>query len=91
MMVELLSKHTRMKVQYAVDGSLINPDTVYLIPPKRQLTIEEGKLYLVEQATVSGINLPIDIFFRSLARDQENQAIAVILSGTGTDGTLGGE
>ena len=91
MMVELLSKHTRMKVQHAVDGSLINPDIVYLIPPKRQLTIEEGKLYLVEQATVSGINLPIDIFFRSLARDQENQAIAVILSGTGKDGTLGGE
>ncbi|MGA1561114.1 MAG: chemotaxis protein CheB, partial [bacterium] len=90
MMVELLSKHTRMKVQHAVDGSLIKPDTVYLIPPKRQLTIEEGKLYLVEQATVSGINLPIDIFFRSLARDQESQAIAVILSGTGTDGTLGG-
>ena len=90
MMVELLSKHTRMKVQHAVDGSLINPDTVYLIPPKRQLTIDEGKLYLVEQATVSGINLPIDIFFRSLARDQENQAIAIILSGTGTDGTLGG-
>ena len=91
MMVELLSKHTRMKVQHAVDGSLINPDTVYLIPPKRQLTIDEGKLYLVEQATVSGINLPIDIFFRSLARDKENQAIAVILSGTGTDGTLEGE
>ena len=90
MMVELLSKHTRMKVQHAVDGSLINPDNVYLIPPKRQLTIDEGKLYLVEQATVSGINLPIDIFFRSLARDQENQAIAIILSGTGTDGTLGG-
>ena len=45
----------------------------------------------MEQATVSGINLPIDIFFRSLARDQENQAIAIILSGTGTDGTLGGE
>ena len=90
MMVELLSKHTRMKVQHAVNGSLIKPDTVYLIPPKKQLTIEEGKLFLVEQATVSGINLPIDIFFRSLARDQESQAIAVILSGTGTDGTLGG-
>ena len=90
MMVELLSKHIRMKVQHAVDGSLINPDTVYLIPPKRQLTIEEGKLYLVEQATVSGINLPIDIFFRSLAHDQESQAIAIILSGTATDGTLGG-
>ena len=53
-------------------------------------SIEEGKIFLVEQATVSGINLPIDIFFRSLARDQESQAIAVILSGTGTDGTLGG-
>jgi len=74
-----------MKVQHAVDGSLIKLDTVYLIPPKRQLTIQEGKLYLVGQATVSGINLPIDIFFRSLARDQESRAIAVILSGTGTD------
>ena len=74
-----------MKVQHAVDGSLIKLDTVYLIPPKRQLTIQEGKLYLVGQVTVSGINLPIDIFFRSLARDQESRAIAVILSGTGTD------
>jgi two-component system, chemotaxis family, CheB/CheR fusion protein len=74
-----------MKVQHAVDGSLIKLDTVYLIPPKRQLTIQEGKLYLVGQATVSGINLPIDIFFRSLARDQESRAIAVILSGTGID------
>ena len=74
-----------MKVQHAVDGSLIKLDTVYLIPPKRQLTIQEGKLYLVGQVTVSGINLPIDIFFRSLARDQESRAIAVILSGTGID------
>ena len=74
-----------MKVQHAVDGSLIKLDTVYLIPPKRQLTIQEGKLYLVGQATVSGINLPIDIFFRSLAREQESRAIAVILSGTGID------
>ncbi|MBT6725137.1 MAG: hypothetical protein HOA75_00020 [Deltaproteobacteria bacterium] len=74
-----------MKVQHAVDGSLIKLDTVYLIPPKRQLTIQEGKLYLVGQATVSGINLPIDIFFRSLARDQESRAIAVIFSGTGID------
>ena len=74
-----------MKVQHAVDGSLIKLDTVYLIPPKRQLTIQEGKLYLVGQVTVSGINLPIDIFFRSLARDQESRAIAVIFSGTGID------
>ena len=89
MMVELLSKHTRMKVQHAVDGSLIKPDTVYLIHQKTTYD-RGGKTLLVEQATVSGINLPIDIFFRSLARDQESQAIAVILSGTGTDGTLGG-
>ena len=90
MMVELLSKHTRMQVQHAADGLHVQPNTVYLIPPKRQLTVYHEKLYLMEQTPVSGINLPIDVFFRSLARDQESKAIAVILSGTGTDGTLGG-
>jgi two-component system CheB/CheR fusion protein len=90
MMVELLSKHTPMKVRHAEDNLTILPNTVYLIPPKRQLTVYHGKLYLTEQPAVSGINLPIDILFRSLARDQEEKAIAVILSGTGTDGTLGG-
>jgi two-component system CheB/CheR fusion protein len=62
---------------------------VYLIPPKKNLTIFHGKLLLTDQDPSRGLNLPIDIFLRSLAEDQGRKAIAVILSGTGSDGMRG--
>ncbi|MFW5891788.1 MAG: chemotaxis protein CheB [Bacteroidota bacterium] len=89
LMVELLSKHTEMKVYRAEDGMQVNPNCVYLIPPKKNMTIFHSKLFLTEQNYHHGINLPIDIFFRSLAEDYCEKAIGVILSGTGSDGTLG--
>ena len=88
LMVELLSKKTNMDVIRAVDGMTVEKNKVYLIPPKMNMTIYHGKLLLNEQIT-RGINLPIDIFLRSLAEDQAEKSVAIILSGTGSDGTRG--
>ena len=65
------------------------PNHVYLIPPKKNLTIFHGKLLLSDQDHSRGINLPIDLFLRSLADDQAERAVAIILSGTGSDGMRG--
>jgi two-component system, chemotaxis family, CheB/CheR fusion protein len=89
LMVELLSKKTSMPVNRAEDGLKVLPNQVYLIPPKKNLTIFHGKLLLTEQDHGRGINLPIDVFLRSLAEDQGEKAIGIILSGTGSDGMRG--
>ena len=89
LMVELLSKKTTMPVHRAEEGLQVLPDHVYLIPPKKNLTIFHGKLLLSEQDHSKGINLPIDVFLQSLAEDQAEKAVAVILSGTGSDGMRG--
>ncbi|MEI6209406.1 MAG: chemotaxis protein CheB [Desulfuromonadales bacterium] len=89
LMVELLSKKTAMPVNRAEDGMLVKPDNIYLIPPKKNLTIFHGRLLLSEQDHTRGINLPIDVFLRSLAEDQAEKAVAIILSGTGSDGMRG--
>jgi two-component system, chemotaxis family, CheB/CheR fusion protein len=89
LMVELLSKKTPMSVHRAEDGMWVLPNHVYLIPPKKNLTIFHGKLLLSEQDHSKGINLPIDVFLRSLAEDQGEKTVAIILSGTGSDGTRG--
>ena len=89
LMVELLSKHTNMPVMRSEDGMEVKANHVYLIPPKNNLTIFHGKLLLTEQDASRGVNLPIDIFLRSLAEDIGEKAIAIILSGTGSDGTRG--
>jgi two-component system CheB/CheR fusion protein len=89
LMVELLSKRTDMPVHRAENGMLVEPDAVYLIPPRKQLTIFHGRLILSDTDFSRGINLPIDVFFRSLAEDQAEKAIGIILSGTGSDGVRG--
>ncbi|WP_235669610.1 chemotaxis protein CheB [Solidesulfovibrio carbinolicus] len=89
LMVELLSKRTAMNVRRAEEGMAVTANTVYLIPPRKQLTIFHGKLLLSDIDHAKGINLPIDIFFRSLAEDQGDKAIGIILSGTGSDGVRG--
>jgi two-component system CheB/CheR fusion protein len=90
LMAELLSKRTRMPVHRAEDGERVEPNSVYLIPPNKNLRLFHGRIILSEQDRESrGINLPIDIFFRSLAEDQGAKAIAIVLSGTGSDGTSG--
>lgn len=88
-MVELLAKKTTMKVLRAENNMQVEANHVYLIPPKKNLTIFHGRLLLNEQDQDHRINLPIDIFTRSLAEDQKEKAVTVILSGTGSDGTRG--
>lgn len=89
LMVELLSKHTQMKVCRAEDNMLVEANIVYLIPPKKNMTIFHGRLMLSDQDVIRGINLPIDIFMKSLAEDQGEKSIGIILSGTGSDGMRG--
>ena len=86
---ELLQKRTKMTVLQVQDGMEVEPNSVYVIPPNRDLCILNGILQLVDPAQPRGAKLPVDTFFRSLAQDQGSKAICIILSGTGTDGTLG--
>ena len=85
----LLSKCTAMPVAEAVDGMKVESDRVYLAPGGTNLAILHGVLHLMEPPAQDRVPLPIDYCFRSLAEDQKQRAIGVILSGTGTDGTLG--
>ncbi|MCA9474065.1 MAG: hypothetical protein KC594_18525, partial [Nitrospira sp.] len=89
MMVEILSRHTMIPINRAEDGMPVEPDTIYLIPPKKNMIIASGRLHLTEQDPTEPLHLPIDIFFRSLAQDLHNRAIGIILSGTGADGSRG--
>lgn len=89
LMNELLARYTDMDIKIVKDGMATQPNTIYLIPPRNNLSIFHGKLFLEEQSNRGQLNLPIDIFFKSLALDQEKNAIGIILSGTGSDGTIG--
>ncbi|MCX7611502.1 MAG: PAS domain S-box protein [Ignavibacterium sp.] len=89
LMVEILSKKTEIPVQRAENGMLVEPNNIYIIPPKKNLSIFHGKLILSEYNPAKGLNLPIDHFFRSLAEDQGERSIGIILSGTGSDGVRG--
>jgi two-component system CheB/CheR fusion protein len=90
LMAELLSKHTDMAVRRAEEGMAVEANTVYIIPPRKNLRMFHGKLLLSEQErNERGINLPIDVFFESLAQDQGEKSVGVVLSGTGSDGARG--
>ncbi len=86
---DLVRRYTRMKVFQVEDGMTVEPNCAYIIPPNRDLAILHGALHLIEPSAPRGLRLPIDFFFRSLAQDQGEHAICIVLSGTGTDGTLG--
>jgi two-component system CheB/CheR fusion protein len=88
-MPELLQRTTRMKVIQVKDRTTVRPDCVYVIPPNKDMSILHGVLHLLKPAATRGLRLPIDFFFRSLAQDQQEHSIGVILSGMGADGTLG--
>jgi two-component system CheB/CheR fusion protein len=88
-MVELLQRFTPMPVAQVRDRMKVKPDCVYVIPPNRDLSILRGILHLLEPTAPRGLRLPIDFFFRSLADDLQDKSIGVILSGMGSDGTLG--
>ena len=89
LMAELLSKQTALSVRKAVNGVAVRGGEVWVIPPRKNITIVQGRLVLTDLPGTRTFNLPIDVFLRSLARAYEDRAIAVILSGTGSDGTLG--
>lgn len=89
LMSQLLAKHTHMKVYTIVDRTQIQSNHVYLIPPKSMMTVNQGILYLHEKRNTKMPSFPIDVFFQSLAKERGERAIAIILSGTGSDGTRG--
>lgn len=89
MMPELVARHTKMKAREAEDGMEVRPNCIYVIPPNADLAILHGRLQVLEPAAPRGRRTPIDFFFRHLAEDQKEKAIGVILSGMGSDGTLG--
>lgn len=89
MMPELLQRCTRMPVVQAEDHMPVAANHIYIIPPNKDLSILRSTLYLAEPAAPRGWRTPIDYFFRQLAEDQGERAVAIILSGMGADGTLG--
>ena len=89
MMAELLQRTTAMQVVQVKDRTRVQPDCVYVIPPNKDMSILHGVLHLLAPVAPRGLRLPIDFFFRSLADDRQDQSIGVILSGMGSDGTLG--
>jgi len=86
---DLIQRHTRMQVFEVEDGMTVAPNSAYIIPPGRDMAYLNGKLQLLEPSAPRGQRLPIDFFFRSLAQDQGDRAIGIVLSGTGSDGTQG--
>jgi two-component system CheB/CheR fusion protein len=88
-MVELLQHGTAMHVSQVKDRTRVKPDCVYIIAPNKDMSILHGVLHLLDPIAPRGLRLPIDFFFRALADDQQEHSIGVILSGMGSDGTLG--
>jgi len=89
LMPELIQRATPMTVSQVVDGMEVRPDSVYIVPPNRELVIVGGILQTLEPTRDRVGRMPIDYFFRSLAKDQGEKAICIVLSGMGTDGSLG--
>ncbi len=89
MLTDLLSKVTPLPVREVKDGMAVKPDNVYVIPPNTEMAILHGVLHLMPREDTRGLHMPVDSFLRSLAADRGDDAIAVILSGTGSDGSLG--
>ena len=89
MMTELLKRVTKMEVAEATEGIKVAPNSVYVIPPNKEMSVFHGTLSLETPKATHGLRMPIDTFFRSLAEDLGEMAIGIILSGTGSDGTLG--
>src|SRR6202166_391362 len=89
MLTELLERGTSTPAHEATDSMRAEPDVVYVIPASTELTVADGRLHLAEPAQPRGRRLPIDVLFCSLARDQGERAIGVVLSGMGSDGTIG--
>jgi two-component system CheB/CheR fusion protein len=89
LMTELLSRHCAMPVQRAEDGVEVQPNNVYLLPPRKEIIIRGGRIVLTDKDPEQALTLPIDRFFRSLGQDLGPRSIAIVLSGSGSDGSRG--
>ena len=89
LLTDLIQRHTRMKVFEVEDGMVVRPNCAYIIPPGHDMAFLNGALHLLEPQKPRGQRLPIDFFFRSLAQDQHERAIGIVLTGSGSDGTQG--
>ncbi|HWB82003.1 MAG TPA: chemotaxis protein CheB, partial [Nannocystaceae bacterium] len=89
LMDELLARRTKLPITLVEDQMAIEPDHVYLIPPKKEMIIAGGRLLLSERDPQQELTLPIDVFFRSLAQDCGERSVAIVLSGGGSDGSRG--
>ena len=89
MLPELLQRISAMEVFQVKDRMAVKPNLVYVIPPNKSMSISQGVLHLVDPVEIRGLRLPIDFFMRSLADDQQERAVGVVLSGMGSDGSLG--
>ncbi len=88
-LTELIQRYTHMQVFEVTDGMVVQPNCAYIIPPNRDMAFLNGALHLLEPSAPRGLRLPIDFFFRSLAQDQHERAVGIVLSGTGSDGAHG--
>ena len=89
MMYELLGRDTSMAIHRAEDGMHVSANSVYLLPPRKEMIIADGRLHLSDKDPNRGLALPIDRFLSSLAREYGPRAVAIILSGSGSDGSRG--
>ncbi len=89
LLTELVQRYTRMPATEVEDDMVVKPNHIYIIPPDHDMAFLNGALHLIPPLKPHGHRLPIDFFFRSLAQDQHELAIGIVLSGTGSDGTLG--
>jgi len=89
MLLDLVRRYTHMEVAWAENGMEVRPSCAYVMPPNKDMALVGGRLVLVDPEAPRGQRLPIDYFFRSLAADQRERAVCIVLSGTGSDGTLG--
>lgn len=88
-LAEIIQRETSLKVEQLHESVKVEPDHVYVIPPGKHLEMVDGTIRLTEPERIRGVRVPIDRFLRTLAETYQKRAVGIILSGTGTDGTLG--
>jgi two-component system CheB/CheR fusion protein len=88
-LAQVVQGFTALPVVQATDGLRVLPDHVYVIPPNRDMSLLHGTLLLLEPSQGPGLRLPIDFFYQSLSKDAKDRAVCIILSGLGSDGTIG--
>src|SRR5262249_47735975 len=88
-MDKLLGRQTRMPILRATDGIQVEPDRIYLVPPHKEMIVSGGRLLLTDMDDTRGFSFPIDRSFGSLAHDGGRRAVAIVLSGAGSDGSRG--